>query len=365
MANLQNIMDVQELERLVNEHYITRKFHPEFPLAILNYSPTAQFDRDLIWDDTLSVCRGLIYNSKTFDIVARPFAKFWNLNTEGHPETLEENLPTDRPLVTTKMDGSLGILYPWAGQNYVATRGSFQSEQSSWATEWLQRRYPRLVLPQEYTLLTEVIYDLNQIVCRYDFEGLIVLGAIHMEIGKELSRSDLKSYCIANGLTIVQDHKKELSTCKAEDIPNQEGYVLTYANGLKVKCKFTTYCQLHRILTGLNPKSVWEMKRDGKDDELQAWLDDPKIPEGFKTWLSAWLAQFDKDVFTIFGNASRIYGARPKTDNRKEIAEFFLQDENRRYAPISFGLLDGKDVTDMIWKMVKPKSTDVFREDGE
>jgi len=311
----------------------------------------------------MNICRGLIFNTETMEIIARPFPKFWNINDDRHPETLEKNLPTNISSITTKMDGSLGILYKWEDQNYVATRGSFASDQSLWATNWLQKNYPRLDLLKEYTLLTEIIYPENRIVVEYDFEGLIVIGAINNSTGKELSRSDLKSYCQAMNLKLVQDHKKLLNTCMSENIPNQEGYVATFDNGLKVKLKFENYCELHRILTGLNPRSIWELKKESKDDEISSWLTDPKMPSGFITWLRKWNSQLDGDYYTILTDAQRIFDRMPVFSTRKDIARYFLQSDHKYYSAILFGLLDGKDVSNTIWKLIEPKSTETFRED--
>jgi len=159
MVKLNSILNVEKLEALIDDGFISRKFHNEYPeLAICNYTPAAQYSKDLVWGEELAWCRGLIYNVDTMEIVALPFKKFWNFSDERHPETMPENLPHDIPLVTDKLDGSLGILFEWKGQNFVATRGSFHSEQATWATNWLRNRYPRLQLPKGYTLLVEIIF---------------------------------------------------------------------------------------------------------------------------------------------------------------------------------------------------------------
>jgi hypothetical protein len=61
-----------------------------------------------VWNAATNVCRGLIVfvGPKGLDenavVVARPFNKFHNLNTEYVPETLEANLPTDAPPLVTR-----------------------------------------------------------------------------------------------------------------------------------------------------------------------------------------------------------------------------------------------------------------------
>src|SRR5689334_6486551 len=95
-------------------------FHGD--LILFNYSQMAQFQRRWNWFERNS--RGLILNVKTGEVVARPFAKFFNYG---------EEMPADDNeivSITEKMDGSLGILYREDGQFKIATRGSFISDQA-------------------------------------------------------------------------------------------------------------------------------------------------------------------------------------------------------------------------------------------
>jgi RNA ligase len=137
-----------------------------------------------------------------------------------------------------------------------------------------------------YTVLSEIIFKENKIVIDYDFEGLVVLGVINIDTGRELSRDDLKPYCRAMGLNLVQEYKKSLSDALKENEKNREGYVLTYpSTGIKVKVKFEEYVRLHKILTGLNVHSVWELLRDGKSATIDEWIADARMPETFKAWV--------------------------------------------------------------------------------
>src|SRR6516165_5437692 len=152
MITLNQILNVEVLEQLIKDGYISRKFHRDYPLAILNYTPQAQYDEKLIWDTEMNLSRGLVYTVDSLEILTRPFPKFWNLNDTRHPETLEANLPNEIPLFLEKLDGSLGVLFSYDGLNHVATRGSFHSDQAEWATKWLRSTYPKLNLPNGNTI---------------------------------------------------------------------------------------------------------------------------------------------------------------------------------------------------------------------
>ena len=72
-------------------------------------------------------CRGLILNVSTGEVLAQPFPKFFNYQehiTKSRP------IPNEPPIVSEKLDGSLGILYQLNIVLYIAMRGSLMSDQA-------------------------------------------------------------------------------------------------------------------------------------------------------------------------------------------------------------------------------------------
>lgn len=120
------------IEKYVNEGWLVKQKHPTEELYIYNYSKQTVLEQK--WDDITTCCRGLILN-KAGEIIARPFKKFFNY------EELElDQIPKLPYEIYKKLDGSLGISY-WIGDKlYIATRGSFVSEQSVKANEILDRK---------------------------------------------------------------------------------------------------------------------------------------------------------------------------------------------------------------------------------
>ncbi len=390
MTKLNEILDVDLLKKHLADGVVRRQVHPLYPnLYIYNYTEVAQFDR--IWDNVTKVTRGLIVADD--EVIARGFNKFHNLNTEYVPETLEANLPNVLPLVTEKLDGSMGIQYWWDDKLWVASRGSFMSEQAQWATNWLRNlpyrtkndgAYENLLhyatVGEDHTFLYEIIYQENRIVVDYDFEGLVLIGCVEIETGHEIDRSVLEEIGKECDLDVVKKFDKSLSDCTTENNLNEEGYVLTYELGeyvppLKVKVKFTEYCRLHRILTGLNPKAIWEMLAAGQNEAIDLILNDPKMPEGFLKWFGSWVKKLREEYTYLHNRAEVIFVTRPWqvdwTDPsvdpklaRKETAYYFQQDP--KVCPILFAMLDRKDPEAVIWKLLKVKAADeTFKKDGE
>jgi len=154
------IVKKQELIPYIEKGLISERKHPNADLWIYNYTPVVQYDR--LWDAITKSCRGLIMDGAG-NVIARPFSKFFNL--QEHQPSEIPNEPFD---VYEKMDGSLGIIY-WIGNTpYIATRGSFESEQSIHATNVLHTRYAHLFnkLNRKYTYLVEILYPENRIVIK-------------------------------------------------------------------------------------------------------------------------------------------------------------------------------------------------------
>lgn len=370
------------LEKHLTEGVVRRQVHPKYPeLFIYNYTERATFER--IWDDVTIVCRGLI--AADSEVIARGYNKFHNLNTTYVPETMEENLPSVPPVVTQKLDGSMGILYYYDDQPWVATRGSFNSEQAQWATKWLRERVSDdlihyLTVGDSHTMISEIIYPENRIVVDYDFVGLVLTGCVDKETGEEVDRSVLEEIGEAVDIPVVKVFAKSLSECAAEDNPNEEGYVLSYeregTSPLKVKVKFAEYCRLQRILTGLNPKSIWEMLFAGSNEAIDAILNDPKMPSGFLEWFDGWVTKLRSEYSDIESRAKESFSIRPFSGQwaspHTEQADLMVRKAQALYfqktpelCSVLFAMLDEKDYSGTIWKRLKPKATDTFKKDGE
>ena len=171
----------------IEKGLVKAECHPEDKdVVIFNYTNECQLSH--AWDSITTQCRGLILNIKTGEVIARPFRKFFNLDEHlSHGGTI----PNEVPIITEKMDGSLGILYCLNGKYRIATRGSFVSEQAIWATHWWQHHMTDTKLEgtsgREYTHMFEIIYPANKVVVAYPFSGLVHIGTQHTQTGEPVN----------------------------------------------------------------------------------------------------------------------------------------------------------------------------------
>ncbi len=366
---LEDILNTQRLAQLVQDGFVGAQRHPMLPLTIYNYTHLAQFEGK--WGDgVLDYCRGLIVDDKGF-VIARPFKKFHNINTTGIKETQEDYLATlGQPTVLEKLDGSLGILWYYEGEAGIATRGSFTSPQAVWATNWyLEHLHSGQLLgrlvswPDGWTPLFEIIYNENRIVVEYDFEGLVLLGGVKRSTGQEWDIYTTRRLACDNGLHAVKQHgSKSVKECVAENVANREGYVLHYdlpGECLKVKIKFEDYVRLHRIVTGRNPRHVWELLSSGQSLEPLR-----NTPQHFSQWVHQWEKHLTKTYNEVRYRLECIWAGRPRPcdDPRIDRRNFALHVQNSPSPSALFAMYDGKDPAPFIWKAIEPKATDTLRE---
>lgn len=296
-----------EKERLVEEGLLSRS--ESVGLILYNYTDLCTFKR--AWTaDTLSA-RGTIYNKETGEIVARAFDKFFNL---GEPLAQVADLPSGMPDVDEKMDGSLGILYQGLATGYwfVATRGSFRSDQAMEAMIMLKDvvssgsaediaipRYKMQYWPKGWTPLVEIIYPENRIIVDYGKQRkLVLLTARNIADGSYMYRDALDIYAAAVGFERPKRAADTLDELieRAKTLPaNEEGWVLSYPNGFRVKVKGVRYLELARFKANLGPLSIWEKMKEGAAAlaEFEA-----AVPEEFRTEVDSivnrLMCQFDE-----------------------------------------------------------------------
>ena len=334
------------LEQYYNEGWLIKQTHPELPLTIWNYSQTTQYAGK--WDDVTLVCRGLITDNETGEIVARPFRKFFNWEENKHT-------PTKDFEVFTKEDGSLGIAFNYKGDWIFASRGSFTSDQAIWAAEFINENLVNGVAAmfnKDYTYLFEIVYKENRIVVNYgDYEGIILLGAINTKTGEELPYNKLSEYAYFFDVVRKYDGITDFGELKRMVGDNEEGFVIRFSNGDRMKIKGEEYLRLHRIMTNVSTTSVWETLSNGGD--MEEVLKD--VPDEFYDKIK----EFVKDLVIQFDNIRKDY-IQYYTDivfkigieDRRGFAE-----EARRYKhpSVLFALLDKKDINPIIWRIVKPE----------
>lgn len=302
-----DLFDLTCLDKSVEDGYVRVQEHPTEPLKIYNYTEKTQFES--AWDIITRTCRGLIVDAHGV-VVARPFAKFFN-----YGDSLTGELDLSAPAeVVDKMDGSLGILYPTSDGYAVATRGSFTSLQAVHATALFQARYGDFEPPAGMTALFEIVYPENRIVCDYGgADDLFLLGAVDIASGTVVGPDWVSGWCGPQATVFTVRTLGEALAMPPR--PGAEGLVVRLLmSGHMVKIKQADYLALHKIVTSLNARSVWEALGEGRSvadiceplpDEFHAFV--RKVADELLSEQASILAEAEKEFRLLLAQSMAGY----------------------------------------------------------
>lgn len=391
--HLSDLLDLAVLDEMIEAGFVRAQVSPDGNRTIYNYTEQAVYTRS--WNGVTRQCRGLIVQTDSGLVVARPWEKFFN-----YGEHAADSLDLEaRVEVTDKEDGSLGIMYLDSdGLTKIATRGSFTSEQAQHATGVLCARYPFTEWHPEHgwTYLFEIVYPANRIVRDYgQTDDLILLGAVHVATGAAIGPNEAAS---GSGWPGPVAHTFEYRTLAdalaAEPRPGAEGLVVRYLDGehkgTMVKIKQDDYVALHRIVTGLTARRIWErlavwsilsahpdtpIKRIGQAlrmdvNDVQGIIDagpdwqeqiEKTAPEEFTDWIRDTATGLRSRAIRRTAEVVRVAQQHSGWE-RKDIAAAIAQHPHRGMV---FAALDRKPITPQVWAVIRPEAERPFRIHGE
>lgn len=314
--------------------------HPDgLPLMICNYTDRCTYEK--LWDEVTLQCRGLVVD-RDGDIVARPFRKFFN-DTEHADGEVPWHLPCE---ITQKVDGSLLIVFAFDGEWHVITRGSWTSSQAIEGRKIIESQIGFDNLRRFRTYLFEVIYPENRIVCDYgDRREVVLLGVVDTHTGDEYSACEFPSLNPVRMLPMDTDARSLRSIIT----DREEGYVVRFSNNFRVKVKGARYLELHRMISGITSRMVWERLSTGQTlDDVTEMVD-----EEIREWIERKASQLIGEFEAIRNDAENSVMMAMVFDNRKQQAKVICECEPA-VRSAAFAMLDGKYPDKIIWDKIYP-----------
>jgi RNA ligase len=342
------------LEKYYNEGWVIKQIHPTKDLIIWNYSRATQWEKH--WDEVTLLARGLVTNGKG-KIIARGMKKFHNME-----ELDPSEIPNEPFEVTEKMDGQLGILFFYDNEWIFCSRGSFTSDYAKKGRELLEK-YKYKKLDTRYTYLFEIIFKEGRIVCKYDFEDLIMISCFNNETGIEKLIHNTEFEGLGFKLVKKYDGINDFKVLKEMVSDDAEGYVIRFRSGLRMKIKGVEYCRLHSLITKISSRDIWKYLKDGKplDDLIK------NVPDEFYKWVKEKIEFFQKSFDEIKRHALLVYqmDIMPTEGlTRKEIA-VKIQNHNKDYQAMFFHIYDNKDFSHLVWDKIYPIYEKPFNKNDE
>jgi len=293
--------DLKEFEALVKEGYLRKSEKGD--LVLYGYTDKTTFDRN--WNQFTKVARGLILNA--------------------------------------------------------TTGGSFYSDQCQVAQTML-KQYNMVTIPDHITLLAEIIYPENKIIVDYKGQKkLVLLGAFDRTTGEEVPPEQAEKYASLMFMEYAKkyDHTIEQMIALQKTLPkDDEGFVVRFNNGLRVKIKGEEYLRIAKIISQMSPISFWESMEEGvvKRDYLL------QIPEEFRGEYEPIVKELEDQYVAVkslvAASAVRLGFDKLKVEDpnwRRTVGIYLKQNEIPHSAAIFPFLLESKNALDKyILKAIRP-----------
>jgi RNA ligase len=203
----------------------------------------------------------------------------------------------------------------------------------------------------------EIIYPENRIVVDYKgVEKLVVLACFHSEKGVEGNISEM----VNEGWEIVKKYNgiTDYKTLKEMIKDDEEGFVVRFSNGDRVKIKGSEYLRLHKIMTNVSTTTVWEIMSN--DESIDDYLKD--VPDEFYKKIKLYENTLKYGYYQYWNQCGKMYeyfrygkyGDKEVEPTKKEFAEY-IKDKHPVIKAIMFAMWDGKKYDNIIWKSLRPE----------
>jgi len=241
-------------------------------------------------------------------------------------------------------------VFRYDGELVVCTLGSFQSDQAKIAEILLDTKYQDnqdLIIAGD-TWIFELVVPENRIVLNYGDERKLVLLAIRDWSDFEWDYLTLASHWPDVVEKIDKTIEEILLEKKREDFTNKEGFVIKFENGFRVKVKYEEYFRLHKIMTGVNERFIWEFLKEDKPLPLE------NVPDEFFKYVTSVTERLNHEYGEIsFIANSTFREIKVEGESRKEFA---LKAVQSPYRAILFKMLENKPYASIIWDMIRPEN---------
>jgi RNA ligase len=230
-------------------------------LRLYCYSRQCQYER--AWNAINEMARGLVLDVAAKEVVATPFPKFFNIGERA----ANDNFPALPFETFEKVDGSLIVIWYHGGKWNCSTKGSFDSEQAQKA-QAIVDGLDACVFMKGNTYLAEYVGPDNRIVVHYDKSELVLLGAYSIG-GYEKPSYYVDTVASLHGWRAAKSYQYGSIAglvATAPTLPSdQEGFVIRFENGYRLKVKGDEYKRIHALISRCTPLAMWEAMRDGID----------------------------------------------------------------------------------------------------
>lgn len=307
MLEVQKYLESNSVDSLTETLGIKAKHHPTLPLVILNYDQIKSPKTNPI----VRECRGLVLEAGTNRIVAKAFNRFFNYGEVDTGFDWSDFKTYD------KEDGSLILVYFYAGEWRVNSRNSFGDEpmpsgDRTWRDMVAGLLFTCVGFDREITYVFELCSPYNKVVRRYKMPQLYLLATFHngQEVDVEIPYREGVKPSRHYRFASIEDVREFIERQSVD--PTYEGVVIRDRLNRRYKVKNPRYLELHRLYGngGYTPKFLLPFILSGEADELLTYF--PEYAADFMT--------YSKMVDSYFQSLQKLFAATQGIESQKEYA---------------------------------------------
>jgi RNA ligase len=270
-------------------------------------------------------CRGIIFDSKTGDIIRRPFHKFFNVNERE--ETQDHRIDLSRPhAILEKLDGSM--IAPFIVNDEMIWGTKMGATDVAKPVEEFVKNNPRYeqfaydcIVNRRCTPIFEWCSRKQRIVLDYKEDQLVLTAARDYLTGKYVSLDHLNGWGKHWDIPVVRAFEPQTNMKAFLDyvagLEDLEGFVVRFDDGHMVKLKCHWYLQIHRAKEAiLQDRNIVELILDEHLDDVKAHL-----PTEDRDRLTQFESDFNAATMRVVGKiVSQLMAIQIANVSRKDFA---------------------------------------------
>jgi RNA ligase len=308
-------------------------------------------------------CRGIIFCNRTKKIMRRPLHKFFNLNQIA--ETQLDRLDFSKPhKVYTKLDGSMivpfEVEYGSGNIRFGTKAGITDTSMNAEVFVANHMNYfefsKKMILEHGVSPIFEYTVPAGQpgqIVIKYNEFDMRLLAMRDIITGEYLeieSHPDVSKFEIH----LVDYHDPVTNPSEFVNMvrneTGNEGYVIAWDNGYRVKTKTDEYCRIHQAKDRITrEKDLLEMIVNEEIDDIKSALSESDRDgiQKFEDKFWSGIQQTSEEYEIIYKNVLTKYGT-----DRKSFALGDAKEMDAVIRQIMFSALNGKSIHDVLVNIV-------------
>jgi len=262
--------------------------------------------------------RGIVFDSTSGEVIARPFPKFFNLGEDACAITGNTVVSANE-----KIDGSLVTAFVYNQQVQLASKGSLNSWVTREAAQLLSENHKQLVRDlhnQGYTVIFEYVSREKPVVIQYPRSELIFVGARSVDSGEMMMPETIAEIAKRYSVPYARIQFQRVRAGKIrESIRNKEGIegIVAYADTVNIaKIKTEWYFRLNKY----NPQNLTE--KQIRKAFFEQTIDDiySSLPEASKQRINEVIAKITKRIQKTVNEVREFFKAVDPTMTRKDFA---------------------------------------------